>query len=206
VEPEPVHFEWMRLHFSDNGLDPAKHSLIHGALSDAPGEVLFYIESKAGHDDPGQWYGQSLTKDYEVLEQIEAETYCGFTVRRHISGFKSISVPSVNLADLLKDVSKVDLIDIDIQGEEGSAIRSAVDLLTAKVKRMHIGTHSREIEIGLRELLSVHGWICQADYSGDATHETPFGAITFQDGAQSWLNPRLCRPWWSPARWFSAFR
>ncbi len=196
VEPEPKHFEWLRLHFSDNGLDPAKHSLIHAAVSDEPGEVSFYMTD--GRQDAGQWYGQRLTKDHEVLEQIEEETYCGFVVHRFISGYKSISVPGVSLGALLKDASRVDLVDIDIQGEEGSAIRSSVDLLNARVKRLHIGTHSREIEIGLRELLSAHGWICQVDYSQDATHQTPFGDIAFQDGVQSWLNPRLCGSRWSP--------
>src|SRR5215471_15577178 len=30
VEAEPTVFEWMGLHFQDNGIDPAAHKLIHG--------------------------------------------------------------------------------------------------------------------------------------------------------------------------------
>jgi FkbM family methyltransferase len=203
VEAEPAHFEWMRLHFSDNNLDPSKHSLIHAAVSDTPGEVSFYVGSEPGDCKPNGWYGQSLIQPYEVVAQVEEKPYCGFEVRRHGSGFASISVPAVTLANILADLREVDLIDFDVQGHEGSVIRSAIDELNAKVKRLHIGTHSPLIEIGLRELLHSHGWRCLADYPAFSTSQTPWGDISFQDGVQSWVNPRLTRPWWSPFRLFS---
>ena len=36
VEAEPTHFEWMRLHFADNDVDPNQHSLLYAAVSDVP--------------------------------------------------------------------------------------------------------------------------------------------------------------------------
>ena len=45
------------------------------------------------------------------------------------------------------------MIDFDIQGEELKAIAAAIEQLEAKAKLLHIGTHSQEIEQGLRELL-----------------------------------------------------
>ncbi len=35
VEAEPTHFEWLKQHFNDNGLDPAQHELIEAAVDGA---------------------------------------------------------------------------------------------------------------------------------------------------------------------------
>jgi hypothetical protein len=85
----------------------------------------------------------------------------------------------------------VDLIDMDIEGQELPSIASTIKTLDAKVKRLHIGTHGKEIEQELRQLLSAHGWDCLADYSVFSTSETPWGPISFENGVQSWVNTRL---------------
>jgi len=195
VEAEPAVFQWMRLHFSDNGIDASRHRLIHGAVSDTRGKVMFYVGGPSGgtYDlRPEEWYGQALTKDYDVRGKSErAGKYGGFDVVCHTSGWRSIKVPSVSLRKLLKDLDHVDLIDMDIEGQELPSIRTAIRELDSKVKRLHIGTHGKEIEAGLRELLCAHGWHCQADYSLFSKSETPWGVVSFENGAQSWLNPRL---------------
>ena len=80
---------------------------------------------------------------------------------------------------------------MDIEGQELPTIRSTIDELDRKLKRLHIGTHGKEIEDELRQLLSSHGWDCLADYSVFSTSETPWGTINFENGVQSWVNPRL---------------
>jgi hypothetical protein len=134
VEAEPTHFEWMTMHFRDNGLDPASHTLVHAA------------------------------------------------------------VPAVNLEELTRTCNIIDLIEMDIQGHELAVVSEGIALLNDKVKRMHIGTHSAEIEHGLRELLGAQGWSCLFDYEGNGTSETLWGTFHFQDGVQSWENPRLRQP------------
>ena len=195
VEAEPVVFQWMREHFNDNGIDPNKHRLIHGAMCNAPGEVLFYIGGPRGgpYDRrPNDWYGQCLAKDYDVSGEYEDDgEYNGFGVRLHKSAWRSISIPGVTLGDLLRDLDRVDLIDMDIEGQELPSIRSTIEELNVKVKRLHIGTHGKEIESGLRELLSAHGWRSLADYTLFSTSETPWGTLSFENGVQSWVNPRL---------------
>lgn len=183
VEGEPAHFEWMRLHFDDNEIDPAGHSLLHAAVSDTPGTVSFDITMPDGAYQPDGWYGQSLSRNDDVVQEESAN-----------NGVRSIHLPSVSLTGILQDLPLVDLIDFDVQGAEGRAIRSAIGALDARVKRLHVGTHSKEIENDLRELLSAHGWQCQADYSLGSTSETPWGAMQFQDGVQSWVNPGLSGP------------
>jgi hypothetical protein len=85
----------------------------------------------------------------------------------------------------------IDLIDLDVQGEELKVLSSSVDLINARVGRLHIGTHSPEIESGLRQLLASQGWRCDADFGCCRENDTPFGPVMFLDGVQSWVNPRL---------------
>jgi FkbM family methyltransferase len=194
VEAEPIVYGWMREHFLRNGIEPRRHTLLHGAVTEKPGKVEFYIGGPQGGPfdlAPNAWYGQALTKDYDLAESRQAGEYCGFKVLLHKTGWRSIRVPGVSLVRLLNKLRRVDLIDLDIEGQELAALTSAAPELDAKVKRLHIGTHGREVEAGLRQLLSAHGWQCCADYSEFSTSETPWGPITFENGAQSWINPRF---------------
>ena len=191
VEADPVHFTWLQQHFGDNGLDAARHTLIHGAISDQPGTILFYCQMPGRQDGADQWYGQFITRSKEKLRTKAQESYAGFPVIEHKSGWKSIEVQALTLGDLLKDLDRVDLIDMDVQGEELKIVQSAIDDLDRKVRRLHIGTHARHIEKGLRKTLGSHGWICHFDYPCQSKTETAFGPVRFDDGVQSWTNPRL---------------
>jgi FkbM family methyltransferase len=195
VEAEPTVYGWMRQHFSNHGIGLFEHKLIHAAVSEQPGKVYFYVGGPRGGPfdlPPSAWYGQFLTKDYELLSKtIRDGKYAGFKVYLHKSGWRSIRVPGISLRTILKKLDRVDLIDLDIEGQELITLTAAVAGLDAKVKRLHIGTHSAEIEAGLRQLLSDHGWRCLADYPLLRTSETPFGVISFDNGVQSWVNPRL---------------
>ncbi|HTS49558.1 MAG TPA: FkbM family methyltransferase [Bryobacteraceae bacterium] len=195
VEAEPLVFKWMRLHFEDNGIDPSRHCLVHAATSDRLGDILFYIGGPRGGPwdrNPNDWYGQFLAKDYDVSGEYQDDgEYYGYKVRLHKSGWRSISVPSVTLASLMADLDRVDFLDMDIEGQELPVIRSTIEEMDTKVRRLHIGTHSKEIEDELRQLLSTHGWHCLRDYTLFSTSETPWGTVAFENGVQSWVNPRL---------------
>ena len=194
VEAEPTKFEWMRMHCVDNGIDPDRHTLIHGAVTEDAGDVLYYIGGPRGGPfdlKPSEWYGQAVTKDYDVAgDSVDDGEYCGRRVLRHASGWRSIRVPVISLRGILKDLARVDLIDMDIEGQELPVVRASIAELDAKVKRLHIGTHGVEIEAGLRQLLAAHGWRCAADYTLNSTQPTLWGEIRFENGAQSWVNPR----------------
>lgn len=193
VEAEPTVFTWMGRHFENNGICAAKHSLINRAVSEDPGDALFYIGAPPGQWDRSlnDWYGQSLIRTEDMSgDSEEAGEYCGFKVRRHWTGWRSISLPTISLDGLLKNLERVDLIDMDIEGQELPSIRAAIEQLDAKVKRLHIGTHGIEIERDLKELLSSHGWECQTDYSVFSTNQTPWGQVSFENGVQSWVNPK----------------
>ncbi len=156
---------------------------------------MFYIGGPRGGPfdrHPNAWYGQALTKDYDLASGERPDgVYAGFRVVEHSSGWRSIRVPSLTLKCILKDLDRVDLIDLDIEGQELATLALAIEAVTAQVKRLHIGTHGKEIESGLRQLLAAHGWQCQFDYSLLSTSETPWGRIRFENGVQSWINPKL---------------
>ena len=186
VEPEPKHYEWLRQHFRNNGLDPDAHSLMQAAVRDTPDDSLFLIGTPEGHTfQSDRWYGQGITN------WPMAALYAAFRILKPQNGRRAIKVPSVTLEELLNRFERVDLIDFDLQGQELKVIRSALNELDRKAVRLHIGTHSREIEEGLRAALGEHGWKCLADYPSQQVSETPYGPVQFQDGVQSWTNPRL---------------
>lgn len=188
VEAEPTHFAWIKTHFQDNGLDPNQHQVIQAAAASTAGKMWFC----AGK--PSEWYGQSVadppSRARAILRALKLEPLA----RNYTQGLKFKKVRTITLSEILAGVKKADLIDIDIQGAELSVVESSKKMLSAKAKRVHIGTHSREIEDELRTLFSSLGWKNIHDYSCHRTNDTPFGAIPFCGGIQTWLNPRVDSP------------
>lgn len=170
VEAEPTHFAWLKQNFKDNGVESDRLRLIKAAVSDKPGECLFYVGR------PAEWYGQCIADP----ECAPPET-------------GTVEVPCVTIEQLLKYeyVTLVDLIDMDIQGHEFVVLNSAIEVLNAKVKRLHIATHSDEIEHRLMELLEAQEWEYRWNYGCGRKYGTPYGDIKFQDGVQSWVNKRF---------------
>lgn len=192
VEGEPLHFKWLQQHIRDNGLDPAEHTLVPAAVSDRTGTALFCVgRPKEGEDRADQFYGQWIPESRDKPRNRGRKLYEGVPVIELKSGWESIEVPAVTLTSLLRDLDRVDLIDMDVQGEELKIVRSAIDDLDRKVCRLHIGTHAPHLEKGLRVALGSHGWICHFDYPSRTPVETEYGPVNFGDGVQSWTNPRF---------------
>jgi FkbM family methyltransferase len=181
VEPEPTHFEWMEIHFRDNGVDLTRTQLIEAAVAAQEGSVWFYVGR------PADWYGQAIAPaiDGSSLYKFVAR----LTRKATVSNEEVRKVTAVSLNRLLRPLSSVDLIDLDVQGAELDVLTAAREQLARKVKRVHIGTHSTEIEEGLRALFTHLGWKNLNDYSISSEPDTPYGKIKFGDGVQSWLNP-----------------
>jgi hypothetical protein len=93
------------------------------------------------------------------------------------------------LRSLLDRLLVVDLIDLDVQGAEFEVLEAAAEALDRRVKRIHIGTHGRNIEAALRSLFGRPGWKCRNLFPCHSSVATDWGLISFQDGVQTWLNP-----------------
>jgi len=167
VEADPLHFGYLRTAIEDNGIREC--TLIHSAVSTAKGKSAFYVRTPDGREGSA-WWGQRLLRADESV----------------LAGYDSTEIDRITLPEILAPFPAVDLIDMDIEGEELGVVRDSIDLLEERVRRLHIGTHSVEIEKGLRTLLAGRDWECLADYSLFSSAETPYGPIAFENGAQTW--------------------
>lgn len=192
VEAEPAHFRWIHDHFRDNGIDPNAQDLIWAAVGAKPGFVPFWVGAADG------WYGQAiavvdekpLLPDVRTRRRLRARSALGRPPVATSDDRAVTWIPCVTLADVIAPYPKVDLIDLDVQGAEYEVLASAIDLLNERVRRIHIGTHSPEIEEQLRQLFTAQKWEVVNDYPGQATSQTEYGSIHFGDGVQTWSNPR----------------
>ncbi len=175
VEAEPHHYETVRQHFLDNGLDPSEHVLINAAVGVHGGVARWPIagdnETLYGNrpmDANGDYLGRAI----------------GRTRRVEVRGFRS----------LLKAETVWDLVHIDVQGGEFDICRSALTRLNRRVARVCLGVHSRKLDGDLFDLFWRAGWVLEGEsptrfifYPGAKSQE----AMTSADGTQVWRNPRL---------------
>jgi FkbM family methyltransferase len=190
VEAEPTHFRWMQQHFRDNAVDPAALTLIKAAVAAKDGRVRFHV------GDPSAWYGQAIdASGSSPNRRLSVRSKLRRLLERQRRGDERtiVEVRAVTLTSILRDLDRVDLIDLDVQGVEADVLESTESMLSEKVKRVHVGTHSTDNEDRLRALFGRLGWKNLNDYRFAAEADTPWGAVTFQDGVQTWENPRLGR-------------
>jgi hypothetical protein len=173
VEAEDIHYEWMLEHLHDNGVASHQYLAIHGPVSDTEKSVFF----TQGHST--EWYGQSIAPSAE----LNLGEWSGAAVK---------PVRAISIVDILDQVGCLDSLHADLQGEERIIFPACIDRLNRNVKRVHIGTHSREIEDELCDLFCHNGWQNHFAFPSLTKNvPTAFGPIDFQDGVQSWINPRL---------------
>jgi len=174
VEPEPTHYRWVLQNLADNGIRPDDHVVLEAAVADRDGYVLLDLGG-----DPSACYGQSVVGDVRpALTSAGAGQRC---------------VKAYSLATLLQTIERVDLVHMDVQGSEYQILAGGADVIDEKVGRLHIGTHSPHIEEDLRRLLGDNGWTSVRDHAAQGRRATEFGEMDFEDGVQTWVNPRLAR-------------
>ena len=172
VDTDAGHLDFTRTLFADNGLPLDRCRLIQAAVGAANGTACF-----PKLDDPAGDYGAVARFDLDGEGCPEG----------------MISVPSVTIAALLQEESRVDLIHCDIQGAEAEAMAASIAVLNAKVCRIVIGTHARAIEERLFHLFTGAGWdleddracLLRPDYRPGHPHPL------LADGVQVWVNRNL---------------
>ena len=172
VEMVERHVEWMRVHFENNGIDPAEQRIVHAAVSDRDGTAWYRPEANAWLD-----YGQTVI----------GRSADGAAPR---ASRELVPVPAVALGRLLGETGDVDLLHADLQGEEGRALGSALDELCLRVERIVCATHSRRIHCELRERFRSAGWRIVDDDRCRRRERTRLGDVQFLDGLLTLVNPR----------------
>lgn len=184
IEAEPQHASWLRDALDLNGLTG---QVIEAAISSSKEPVPFAV--RGGEYDAQNWYGQAAVNDPGSVTQ---ETYFGRPiVRGHY--YDQILAPAITLEEAAGDLGLIDFLDSDSQGAEGDMVTSSIGFLSERVRRVHIGTHSTDVEAICRDTFKSAGWRPVWDFSLQGERETPYGPTWFSDGVQSWINPRLWR-------------
>jgi len=132
VEAEPQHYVWLRKHFKAQGI---KGTVIRGAISNKIGKCRFDVGA-----EPSECYGQAIIPYRPWASRksitIDANTY-------PIDWL----IPYYNL-------DHVDIIDIDVQGEEYKAIQGAKNSTKRDViDYFMIGTHDKKYNSKIAKLL-----------------------------------------------------
>lgn len=197
VEAEPCHADWSRQSYLDNGFSADCYQVIEAAISVRAEERYFVVKVPKEQEDltPEDWYGQCLIQDsWTIDNKASAEKYHGRDLYRNSANWGAIKIQAVCLKTLLQNHDQVDMMDMDIQGEEAKVVKGAIDTLNKKVKKLHIGTHGPEIEKDLIQILSHEGWHAKNLYGCHKVEETTYGPIPFLDGVQTWVNPHFLAP------------
>ena len=169
VEGSEGHLRFAEQHLRDNGLDPEAHVLMHAVVGCSDGIARF-----PRLDDPRADYGARAAFDGAPTQS---------------DGW--IETKSVTLATLLKDEPLVDLLHSDIQGAEADVVAQSLPLLNQRVRRLIIGTHSRQIEGRLFALLGDAGWILEHEQPCDIGQSEDGQFRIRADGEQIWRNANL---------------
>lgn len=193
VEAEPQHVAWANAHLAFNSVPSSDIRIFQVAVGEARGKTIFVVEMPPGRtgNNPKDWYGQALAWTEQSQFAPTKRQYYGRPLLELPDSWGGIEVEIVPLNEILANYEFLDLVDFDIQGAEDKVIQSSIDVLTQKARRLHIGTHSREIDATLMRTLSAADWTCLRAYPCLRWNRTEFGWIEFNDGVQTWINPAL---------------
>lgn len=206
VEPEPVNLQWVARHMADNGINPDDQWLVGSAISDSNKPVFFPVGApgsgsqncySTNEDAARHFYVQALIESgrtEEALRNLLLRNTTGLT-KELVPGTEmqaEITVMSaVTLADILAPFDMVDFLESDIQQSEIVVFPPYMDLVTKKVRRVHIGTHGMDAHLLMVQLFRSRGWEVVFDFAPNGTYETSIGNFTTNDGVFSAVNPRL---------------
>tara|TARA_R110002074_G_scaffold132808_3_gene276368 strand:- start:7726 stop:8538 length:813 start_codon:yes stop_codon:yes gene_type:complete len=174
IEAEPKHFRMMKTFLDDNDTEDTIKA-IHGAVTQGNEKYLEFASANYAQReklDSINWWGQAICAPGKGMYKVKA----------------------YNLSKLLEEKEIWDLLDLDVQGSEADILIPNKKILDKKVKKLHIGTHGRDLETQLKAAFS--DWIIINDYKcgnykKTILQDTPFGKISFGDGILTLKNPNF---------------
>jgi len=206
VEPEPDNYEWTRRHMQDNGIDPDDQWLIKLAISTRNDPVLFPIGSPGSgaqncvatnEDSSRRIYADEIIRagrSADVLRNLMTTNSTGITKDLVEGGnfpaeIKMVS--AITLQDILSPFDVIDYVESDIQQSEILVFPPYMTLLKRKVRRVHIGTHGREVHTTLLQLFEKDGWDIVFNFEPNSSFTSPLGKFSTNDGVLTAVNPDL---------------
>ncbi len=184
VEADAEHYEFLRQHFRDNGLDPDAHRLIKAAVGAAVGKARW----PKAPDAANQWG----TRPARVVDGTNLDAHDANYLESLAPEYIDIDI--VDIADLLAMEPLWDLAHIDVQGWEVTVCQRAAALMRERVRYVIIGTHSRKLDGDIYDHFHREGWVLEHEKPTRMVY-TPgtkeLESMNLADGTQVWRNPRL---------------
>jgi hypothetical protein len=206
VEGNPENIDWMAQHMRDNGMDPDQHWLVQAAISDNNKPVLFPVGCPGlgvqNYVSTNEAVGRKACAD-QIIAGGGAEQALQDILLRNTTGLKrelvagenfegEIKIVSgVTLKDLLLPFDVVDYIEADIQQSEILVFPPFMDVLKRKVRRIHIGTHGKEIHNALFQLFKREGWEIVFNFAPNTRYGSWLGPFSMNDGVLTVRNPKV---------------
>ncbi|WP_158812829.1 FkbM family methyltransferase [Methylocapsa sp. S129] len=206
VEPEPDNLKWVRQHFLDNGINPDDHWIVGSAISDTRQPVFFPVgapgtgaQNSFSTNEPAarENYVKALSSSRQRDEALKNLLLSNSTgLMKNLTGDGKFNaeiklVSAVTLDDILSPFDLVDYLEVDIQQSEIIVIPPFMNLLKRKVRRIHLGTHGKDVHSKLLNLFRREGWDIIFTYAPNTDFETPYGNFSMNDGVLTVRNPDL---------------
>lgn len=208
VEGDAENIAWTRKNFADNGIGPDEYWLLEAAMSADNEPVIFPVGS------PGSGAQNCISTNEPAARQRMAahlaDAGLADTVMRNLllgnsTGIQIELAPNTEydfkaelrfvsaatLRDVLAPFDRVDFVEADLQQSEVVVFPPAMDILTRKVRRVHLGTHGEQAHRDMHDLFARHGWDILFSFPGNQRYETPQGSFTLNDGVLTAVNPAL---------------
>jgi Domain of unknown function (DUF4214) len=182
VEGDAGHVGYMRESFAANEMPEDCAKVVAGVVGTSEGTAYFpKVKDPSRAYGGAAAYGDASTETGPFAHFVSSQASLLDTVEE---------VRCYSLVTLMQDMPFVDLIHCDIQGEEENLFRHGIELITAKVGRCVIGTHSFAIDRALINLLPSSGWVLEG-IDACRMREQDGKLITVRDGTQVWRNATL---------------
>lgn len=206
VEPMAENVALIRKHFVDNGIDPDHHWILNATLSDSNRPVLFPDGAPASGtqncvstnlEQSRRHFVDAIRQNDltdRAVENLILNNSTGIMINL-VEGtdlqaeLKFLS--AVTLADVLGPFDFINYLESDIQQSEIIVFPPAIELLSRKVRWVHLGTHGTDVHNTLRDMFVAHGWDLVFDYAPNRTFQTEFGTFATNDGVLTVVNPKL---------------
>ena len=170
VEAEPAHFRFLVQHLADNGIPDACLRLSHAAAAGEDGRAEFEVARLPAADWGTRLAGE--TQPIGLARPADAPR---------------VEVAAISLTSLAAGLGTIDLLHVDIQGSEVPVLRAGSSVLRDHVRRLLVGTHGRDAEAQLIDLLIPLGFQLRYEqachYRLDGDHP-----VLVADGTQVWIN------------------
>ncbi|MDE2116249.1 MAG: FkbM family methyltransferase, partial [Hyphomicrobiales bacterium] len=174
IEGDKDHVAMAVKSMSVNNFTEDQFKIYHGIAANESGVALFPIADDAAI----QWGSAPLLGVDPAARRAAVKTG------------KYIELPVVGIQKIANEVGAIDLLHIDIQGGEFDFVSSSMHALKQHVAYILIGTHSRQIEGRIMELMLAEGWRLEIERPAffNMHNEGPQVSV---DGVQGWRNLRM---------------